>query len=82
MHAKLFNMDEQLYTKGFNHGYLLTKHEPQLAKQITAQPNDKNDYFQGIVGGKDQYEKEAREWSKSFSKGNQNRGDKGLQHER
>lgn len=58
---------EQLYTKGFNNGYLLAKHEPELAAQLTAKSNDHSAYFKGLTGGKDQYEKEAREWAKSFS---------------
>lgn len=57
------------YLKGFNNGYLLAKHEPELAGQLTANPNDHNPYFKGLVGGKQEYEKEVREWSKSFSKG-------------
>ena len=57
------------YLKGFNNGYLLAKHEPELAKQLSAHQNDHNPYFKGLVAGKGQYDKEAREWAKSFSKG-------------
>ena len=60
---------EQQYIKGFNNGYLLSKHEPDLAAQLTANPNDHSEYFKGLVSGKQEYEKEVREWSKSFSKG-------------
>ncbi|WP_342089215.1 hypothetical protein [Dyadobacter sp. OTU695] len=60
---------EQQYIKGFNSGYLLAKHEPGLAAQLTATPNEQNPYFKGLVSGKQEYDKEVREWAKSFSKG-------------
>jgi hypothetical protein len=72
---------DQQYTRGFNDGYLLAKHEPQLAAQLTAQPNDHNDYFAGLVGGKQEYEKEVREWSKSFSKGGPAKDDRSIDRE-
>lgn len=56
------------YLKGFNNGYLLAKHEPALAAQLAASPNDQNPYFKGLAGGKQEYENELREWSKSFAK--------------
>ena len=60
---------EEHYIKGFNNGYLLAKHEPDLAGQLTAYPNAENAYFGGLTEGKAQYEREVLEWSKSFSKG-------------
>ena len=60
--------EEKQFQNGFNRGYLLAKHEPNIASQITARPNDHNPFFQGLVGGKEQYELEVREWSKSFSR--------------
>ena len=59
--------DEQ-YTKGFNNGYLLARHEPELAAKLAANPNEQNPFFRGIAGGKAQYEKEVKEWAKGFSK--------------
>jgi len=56
------------YLKGFNSGYLMAKHEPELAAQLTANRNDNNAYFKGITGGKEQYDKEAREWAKGFTR--------------
>lgn len=51
--------NEKNYTKGFNAGYLLEKHEPELIKQIMAAPQGKeNDYFTGLQDGKKQYDKE------------------------
>ena len=38
-----------------------------------AQDNPENDFFQGLVAGKEEYEIEAREWAKSFSKGTPSR---------
>lgn len=63
-------MEEQdkLYTKGFNNGYLLAKHEPEIAAKLTASPNEQNHYFRGLIFGKQEYEKEVREWAKGFSK--------------
>lgn len=51
--------NEKNYTKGFNAGYLLEKHEPALLKQILATPQDKdNDYVDGLQDGKKQHDKE------------------------
>jgi hypothetical protein len=62
-------MEEQdkLYIQGFNNGYLLATYAPELAAKITARSNDNSEYFQGLVYGKKEHE---REWAKSFSKGN------------
>jgi len=73
---------EQLYIKGFNNGYLLAKHEPSLAAQLTANANAHNVYFEGLVNGKEEYEKEVREWAKSFSKGAPERDGRDIEHER
>lgn len=64
------------YLKGFNNGYQLAKHEPALAAQLTKNPNEHNAYFKGLAGGKQEYEKEVREWSKSFSKGSRGKDDR------
>ncbi len=68
MEQQEITVDPQ-YLRGFNSGYLLAKHEPELAAQLSAHPNEQNQYFNGFVGGKAEYDKEAREWAKSFSKG-------------
>lgn len=81
MEEQEFNVDPH-YLKGFNNGYLLAKHEPELAAQLTVRPNDHNEYFKGLVGGKEEYEKEVREWSKSFSKVNPAKDDRGKDKER
>jgi hypothetical protein len=70
------------YLKGFNNGYLLAKHEPELMAKLTAQTNEQSEYFKGLVSGKQEYEKELREWSKSFSKGTPAKDDREQQQER
>ncbi len=74
--------DEKLYMQGFNNGYLIAKHDPELAAKLTTQTNDQSDYFQGLVLGKQEYDKEVREWARSFTKGKPARDDKGLEKER
>ena len=56
-------MDEELivdpkFQKGFNHGYILAEHEPELANQIVANKNEHSEYFSGIVSGKEEYDME------------------------
>lgn len=68
MEQEELTVDPQ-YLKGFNNGYLLARHEPELAAQLTANPNEHNVYLKGFAGGKQQYETEVREWAKGFSKG-------------
>lgn len=82
MEAQEREIDEQRYIKGFNDGYLLTKHQPDLAAKITAYPNKQNDYLQGFSGGKAEYEREAKEWAKSFSKGAPAKDDRDKANER
>lgn len=50
---------EQLYIHGFNHGYLLTKHLPDLtAKLIRGIKSATGDYMAGFFSGKEEYELE------------------------
>ena len=75
---------EKLYIKAFNNGYLLAKHEPELAAKLSAQKNDDSEYFKAMVSGKKEFEKEmeAQQWLNSFSKGKPAREDKNLDKER
>ncbi len=51
---------EQQYIKGFNHGYLLTKHLPDLVAKLVKQLQaTTNDYLSGFFSGKEEYELEA-----------------------
>lgn len=49
---------EEKYKKGFNSGYLLAKHEPELLNKIVKERNPDNDYFSGLVLGRKEYERE------------------------
>lgn len=54
-------MEEQvskLYKKGFNNGYVLSEHEPELLKQIMDVKADNNEYLQAIKEGSRQQQKE------------------------
>ena len=75
---------EELFIKAFNNGYLLAKHEPELAAKLSAQKNDDSEYFKAMVSGKKEFEKEmeAQQWLNSFSKGKPARQDKNLDKER
>jgi len=77
-------MEEQQYIQAFNNGYLLAKHEPELAAKLTAQKNDDSEYFKALVSGKKEFEKEAeiQQWLNNFSKGKLARDDKNLDKER
>jgi hypothetical protein len=50
-------MEEQQYIKGFNHGYLLTKHLPDLVAQLVKRiTNTTSDYLSGFFSGKEEWE--------------------------
>lgn len=74
-------MDEQQYISGFNRGYLIAKHEPELASQLAKTPND-SPFFNGMIDGKEQYEHEVREWTKGFSRGGPAKDDREKEIER
>lgn len=51
--------EEQRYIQGFNHGYLLTKHLPDLVTKLVKQIKETtNDYLSGFFSGKEEYELE------------------------
>ena len=43
------------HLKGFNHGYILKEHKPQLVENIL-NTTTKNDYIQGMQDGKKTFE--------------------------
>ncbi|MFN8290183.1 MAG: hypothetical protein U0U70_08005 [Chitinophagaceae bacterium] len=53
-------MEEQdeLYAKGFNAGYLLSKHDPELLQSILKTTSKDSRYFQAITMGKKAHDKE------------------------
>lgn len=75
--------DEQLIQKGFNHGYQLQKHQPELAEQIQSGLSDKQSpYSQGFQAGLQEHVREkAQEKTaynpKTFSRSNDTSKEKG-----
>lgn len=63
--------EKELFVTGFNNGYLLAKHRPELLKLVDQHFDDPgNDYFQGMLAGKQEYEIEkAKDFFKKFDKG-------------
>ena len=51
-------MNEVDFTKGFNNGYLLAKHSPEVMNKLTASIQPENDYLQGMFSGAKQHEVE------------------------
>ena len=53
------DVHEQQYIRGFNHGYLLTKHLPDLVAQLIKHIKETtSDYLVGFFSGKDEWELE------------------------
>ncbi len=50
--------EEEKFIKGFNNGYTLAEHEPELLNKIVKNLNSTNDYVQGIVSGRHEFELE------------------------
>lgn len=46
------------YQKGFNGGYILAEHEPELLSKLTKSDNANNELFKGIKAGGKEYFKE------------------------
>lgn len=44
--------------KGFNAGYHLSKHEPDLFKKITSQAESNDPYLKGLLLGGQQYDRD------------------------
>ncbi len=57
-HQDLFEEGMKHFQKAFNAGYQLSKHEPQLMKQILQSPNQENSYLNAMKAGNKQYEKD------------------------
>lgn len=48
---------EKIYIKGFNVGYLLSQHDPELLTQLL-KTKSSNEYFNGLHSGKKQHDRE------------------------
>lgn len=57
----------EIYIAGFNSGYTLRKHSPDLAKKLIDTLKDQDNYIQGLKDGKLQFEqeldKEIHKWT-------------------
>ncbi len=49
---------EQQYINGFNSGYILARHEPQLLNQVAKNLHPLNDYLDGLLSGREEFEME------------------------
>jgi hypothetical protein len=50
--------NNELYAKGYNAGYLLSKHDPELLKSILKSANKENEYFQAMIMGQKEHNRE------------------------
>jgi hypothetical protein len=49
---------EEIYRKGFNTGYCISRYEPKLADTLATGVSNTNDFFQGFFDGKEQVQLE------------------------
>lgn len=52
------NMEETNYQKGFNNGYILSKHNPELYSKIMQGIDATDPYLQGMQEGQKQHEQD------------------------
>lgn len=71
---------EKRFIKGFNHGYLLAEHEPQLLKQLLTGIHDGGQYLDGLKEGQKQLEKEkiAEKFKQAGSDQSKSKDEKGF----
>lgn len=74
--------EDKTYQKGFNDGYLLQQHEPEIANMLSAVKSD-DAYLEAMRAGRDQYLHEMEERFKEHSKSAPDHSnDKGMSRER
>ena len=56
----MMKFNEQLFTRGFNDGYILARYEPNLLTLVIGKINQANDYFSGLISGQKEYELESQ----------------------
>lgn len=49
---------EKLFIKGFNNGYMLAKHEPQMLDNLLREIRPNSSYIDGMKGGQLEYQQE------------------------
>ncbi len=47
-----------LYIKGFNDGYILQQHEPELLSAVLKSDNPANEFLKAVKAGQKQYQEE------------------------
>lgn len=52
--------NDKQFIAGFNSGYLLQKHEPELFEKISKVSNDNNQYCLGLTAGGKQFDKDKK----------------------
>jgi len=74
--------EDKTYQKGFNDGYLLQQHEPEIANMLSSVKSD-DAYLEAMREGREQYLYEVRERLKSHTKAAPSHSkDKGMDRER
>ncbi|TYA74903.1 hypothetical protein [Seonamhaeicola marinus] len=74
--------EDRTYQKGFNDGYLLQQHEPEIANMLSNVKSD-DAYLEAMRAGRDQYLHEMKERFKEHSQSAPNHSkDKGMSPER
>ncbi len=56
----MMKFNEQLFTRGFNDGYILARYEPNLLTLVIGKINQANDYFSGLISGQKEYDLESQ----------------------
>jgi hypothetical protein len=76
-------MNTEKYIKGFNNGYILAEHKPDLAESLSKTSATANDYVEGLIDGREQleFEKSKEKISELNQLRNETRN-KGLDFER
>lgn len=82
--------EEENYKKGFNNGYLLAQHRPELLNKLTGTLDRSIPYLDGLASGKEEYDLEkARNYFKKFERSDstektkdKTKEDKGLDYEK
>ena len=75
--------DEKAYKDGFNSGYWLSKHEPEIAATLPVPQENASEYHQGLTAGKQEHELEKiQDRLNEISKNKPTKDDKGLDKDR
>ena len=73
--------EDKTYQKGFNDGYLLQQHEPNIANMLSDIKSE-TPYLEALRAGRDQYLFEVKERFKEHTKSTPNHSkDKGMSRE-